>query len=363
MANRDLIAIGTSAGGFDALLRLARMLPSNLPATVLVTIHLSPHFKSELDQILARVGPLPARFVREGEKYKKGHIYIAPPDRHLLVDGDQLWLGSGARENNTRPAIDPMLRSAALCCGARSIGVVLTGTQGDGAAGLWSLDQCGGFSVVQDPKDAAFADMPLNALTRVKPTHVVALDDMAALLNELAHQPAGSPVKPPPSLAFEVDVARGASSGMGDMDHVGRRSVLTCPDCNGVMWETDEGELVRFCCHVGHACVAELMSLALDENMRALANTVRALEERLTLAHNLQEQAERNRHRLIAENWRQKAAEYDENLEIVRAAIRRMNDLKRMPKRLSPNEAALPPRGQVISWPYHGFKAAISIRG
>jgi len=152
MSNRDLIAIGTSAGGVEALLKLAAKLTPDVPATILVTIHLAAQFRSELDRLLSRAGPVPAHFARDGEKYRRGTIYLAPPDRHLLIDGERLYLGSGARENNVRPAIDPMLRSAAICCGARAIGVVLTGTLDDGASGLWAIEQCGGVTVVQDPE-------------------------------------------------------------------------------------------------------------------------------------------------------------------------------------------------------------------
>jgi two-component system chemotaxis response regulator CheB len=285
LGNRDLIVIGTSAGGVEALLQIARGLAPDLPAAVLITIHMSPHFRSEMDSLLSRAGPLPAFFPGEGEPCRKGHIYVAPPDRHLLVVGERFRLGKGPRENNTRPAIDPRLRSAAVCCGSRSIGVVLTGTLGDGASGLWAVQQCGGITVVQDPQDAAFADMPLNALSRLKPDHVVPLAEIPGLLHSLAQQPAGEPVRAPATVAFEVDIASGEMAEMEEMDRLGRRSVLTCPDCQGVMWEIDEGDLVRFRCHVGHAYTAELMSLAFDENLRrGLASALRALEERLALA-------------------------------------------------------------------------------
>lgn len=186
MGNRDLIAIGTSAGGVEALIRLARKFEPDMPACVLVTIHLSSQFRSSLDEILTRAGPLPAHFASDGQAYRKGHIYIAPPDRHLLLDGERLVLGSGPRENSSRPAIDPMLRSVAACCGARSIGVVMTGTLGDGASGLRAVQHCGGLTVVQDPKDAAFPEMPMNALERTSPDHVVTLADMPRLLDGLA---------------------------------------------------------------------------------------------------------------------------------------------------------------------------------
>ena len=328
MANRDILAIGTSAGGVEALLFLAKNLQSDLPASVLLTIHLPSHATSALDDILSSAGALPAQFAQDGEKLRKSRIYIAPPDRHLIVDGDRLSLGEGPRENNSRPAIDPMMRSAAVCCGSRSIGVVLTGTLGDGASGLWTIRAAGGLTVVQDPKDAAFAEMPLTALNRAKPDHVVRLKDMPGLLSSLAHEPAGQTKSLPRSMQYAVEIARTGRGSMEEMEQVGRRSVLACPDCGGVMWEIDEGELSRFRCHVGHTYTAEVMSLALDENLRrALASALRALEERVALAQKLYNQAKTSGHRLLAENWAAKLNEFQTEMDIIRGSIRRMDRL------------------------------------
>jgi two-component system, chemotaxis family, protein-glutamate methylesterase/glutaminase len=328
MANRDVVAIGTSAGGVEALLFLAKAFHRDFPASVLVTIHLPSNRRSSFDEVLGRAGPLPASFAVDGERLKKGRIYIAPPDRHLIVDGDRLSLGSGPRENNARPAIDPMMRSTAVCCGFRSIGVVLTGTLGDGASGLWALKQCGGITVVQDPKDAAFAEMPMTALNRANPDHVVRLADVPALLHGLAHQPAAEPVAASRSTKFEVAIARDGRGNMDEMDHLGRRSVLACPDCGGVMWEIDEGELVRYRCHVGHTYTAEVMSVALDDSLRrALAAALRALEERVALARKLYWQAVNSGHRLLAESWSQKARECEREMEVIRASMQRVDQL------------------------------------
>ena len=328
MANRDIIAIGTSAGGVEALIFVVARLQRNFPASVLVTIHLPSYSRSSLDEVLTGAGPLPAAFAKDGDVLRKSHIYIAPPDRHLLVDGDSILLGEGPRENNARPAIDPMLRSAAVCCGSRATGVVLTGTLGDGASGLWTIHQAGGITVVQDPNDAAFAEMPLTALNRAKPDHVVALENIPALLTKLAHEPAGEAKAMPRSVKYEVEIARTGRSDMDHMDEFGRRSVLACPDCGGVMWEIDEGELSRFGCHVGHNYTAELMSLALDDNLRrALASASRALEERTALGRKLYSQARSAGHRLLAETWRAKVKELEREAEIIRNSTRRMDQL------------------------------------
>jgi two-component system, chemotaxis family, protein-glutamate methylesterase/glutaminase len=268
MANRDILAIGTSAGGFNALRLLAREFPRDLPATVLVVIHLPAGIESHLDAVLTQSGPLTASFARNGETMERGRIYIAPPACHLLVDDDRLRLGDGPRENHVRPAIDPLFRSAAVCCGHRTIGVVLTGTMGDGASGLQALKECGGLTVVQDPSDAAFAEMPATALRLAKPDHVAELRAMPELLAQLVQRPAGPPVQAPERVKYEVDIARNGHSSMSTMDRIGRRSVMSCPDCNGVLWEIDEDDVVRYRCHVGHAYTAELLSLALDDNPR-----------------------------------------------------------------------------------------------
>ncbi len=328
MANRDIVAIGTSAGGVEALVFLASNLKRDLPASILLTIHLPMDARSALDEVLARAGPLPAAFAKDGDVLAKSHIYIAPPDRHLIVDGDRLALGGGPRENNARPAIDPMLRSAAVCCGSRTVGVVLTGTLGDGASGLWTIHQAGGITVVQDPKNAAFAEMPLAALNRAKPDHVVRLKEMPDLLMSLVHQPASEAKALPRSVRYEVEIARTGQSDMDHMDEFGRRSVLACPDCGGVMWEIDEGDLSRFRCHVGHTYTAEVMSLALDESMRrALASAVRALEERAALARKLYQQAKNSGHRLLAETWAAKMREFEHETDIIRNSTRRMDRL------------------------------------
>jgi len=227
MAYHDIMAIGTSAGGVEALLFLAKAFPPNFPATILITIHLPSHFRSSLDEILTGAGPLLASFAQDGEAIKKGRIYIAPPGCHLLIDGDQLVLGTGPRENNFRPAIDPMLRSAAVCCGHRTVGVVLTGTQSDGASGLWALSRCGGMTVVQDPHDATFPEMPMAALNRARPFHVVRLAQMPALLEKLVHLPAGETLPVPEQIRFDVEVAKNGNSSTSDMDRFGRRSILS----------------------------------------------------------------------------------------------------------------------------------------
>ncbi|NEU99535.1 chemotaxis protein CheB [Bradyrhizobium uaiense] len=328
MTNRDVLAIGTSAGGFEALRFLAGEFSRDFPASVVVTIHLSSQFRSELDAILTQAGPLPASFAVDGERLERSRLYIAPAERHLILESGHLRLGSGPRENNARPSLDPLFRSAALCCGPRTVGAVLTGTLGDGAAGLSTLKQCGGITVVQDPSDAAFPEMPTTALARSHPDHVVGLTGMPALFETLARQPAGQAMPIPGNLQYEVDIASGGRSSMHEMDRIGRRSVLACPDCHGVMWEFDDGELVRYRCHEGHAYSAEVMSLALDDNLRrAFGIALQALDERVALARKLEAQASTGGQTRVAKSWAAKAAEFEAEAKVIRDSIRRTDEI------------------------------------
>jgi two-component system, chemotaxis family, protein-glutamate methylesterase/glutaminase len=311
-----------------ALRRLASEFPRDWPGSILIVIHLSSQFRSTLDAILAQAGPLPASFARDGERIDRGRIYIAPPGRHLLLDRDTLHLGDGPRENNSRPAIDPLFRSVGLCCGGRAVGVVLTGTLGDGSSGLQALKQCGGVTVVQDPEDAAFPEMPVTALNRACVDHIVGLAGMAALLADLVRQPAGPLVEAPENLKHEVEIARSGHSTIARMDHLGRRSVVTCPDCHGVMWEVEDGDVIRYRCHTGHAYIADLMSLRLDENLsRALGSALRALEERVTVARNLERHATEHGRTRTAESWAHKANELEKEADIIRQSIRRIDGI------------------------------------
>lgn len=326
LAERDTVAIGTSAGGVEALRYLASRLSPDFPATILVVIHIG--FRSSLDAILSSAGPLPATFGKDGETIGPGHIYIGPPGKHLLLEDRKLRLGTGPPENSSKPAIDPLFRSVALCCGSRSIGVVLTGALGDGSSGLWALKECGGISVVQDPEDAAFPGMPRSALSRGKIDFVEKLGDLPGLLEALVHHPAGPPVVPPHRLRFEVEVAKQGLSKMSELDRIGRRSVIACPDCHGVMWEIEDGDAPRYRCHVGHAYSAEFLELALDANLnRALASAQRALEERTAVSRSLEQQAIDRGRLELARSWSRRAEDFEREGEIIRDAITRLDEM------------------------------------
>jgi two-component system chemotaxis response regulator CheB len=204
-ATHDLVVIGASAGGLHALQTLMAGLPAELPAAVLIVLHLGN--ASHLAHILGRAGHLPVRDAANGEPIKRGQIYVAPPGVHLLVHDGHLLLRRGPRENMCRPAIDPLFRSAAATYGSRAIAVVLSGALNDGAAGLDAVKRCGGLAVVQDPEDATVPDMPRSALRRVAVDHCLPIAEMADLLTRLVAAPAGEASDIPLSVKVEAAMA------------------------------------------------------------------------------------------------------------------------------------------------------------
>jgi two-component system chemotaxis response regulator CheB len=297
MAHHDIVVIGASAGGVEALTRLVRDLPPGLPASLFVVCHLPPSHRSVLSDILSRSGPLLATFAIDGEEFHPGHIYLAPPDYHLLLgEGQRVRLNRGPRENRHRPAVDPLFRSAAQLYGRRVIGVVLSGGLNDGAAGLLAVRAAGGLAIVQDPSDAEVSAMPINAARIAGADHSVPLDRLGPLLVELILQSLRKPGGSAMTDAFEKmpDLVNADMSEQVRNERRGRVSVYTCPECGGALWQVDESQLVQFRCHVGHVYNGEtLLEDQAGALEAALWTAVRTFKERYLLAHQLAEQEKR----------------------------------------------------------------------
>jgi two-component system chemotaxis response regulator CheB len=294
VVQRDVIVVGASAGGVQALQALVSQLPPELPASVLVVLHLMSAGTSVLDSILGRAGDLPVSQARDGEPLERGHIYVAPPDFHMLLRGPNIHLSAGPRENGHRPAIDPLFRSAARAYGRRVVGVILSGTLDDGTDGLAMIKSRGGATVVQDPDDAAYGDMPRNAIDYVGPDRIEPLARMGSIIFELLDPP----LQPPPDdgvadpTAQQVDLVE---VEFGREEPVGDPTLITCPDCGGVMLERTDNDVVRFACQVGHAYSPESLGEQQGEALEhAFWNAIRTLEERSDLLERMARRADRN---------------------------------------------------------------------
>jgi two-component system chemotaxis response regulator CheB len=285
MPTRDIIVIGSSAGGVEALQRLCAALPADLPAAVFIAQHLSPSARSVLPQLLDKVGPLRALSPVDGQAIEPGHIYVGAPDHHMLIRPGKVLMRRGPYENRTRPAANALFRSAAIHCGGRVTGVVLTGLLDDGTDGLIAIKAAGGLSIVQHPDDAEWPSMPRNALKRDHVDHAVPLAEIGALLAGLAGETAGPSVPLPEEYLTEDRIAAQEFAVMEpEINTPGSPSHISCPDCGGVLNHIQTQDEVRFRCQVGHAFTPlGLAGAQSSELERALGIAVRTHRDRIRL--------------------------------------------------------------------------------
>jgi two-component system chemotaxis response regulator CheB len=291
VAHRNVIVVGASLGGHEALAALIGTVPADLNAAVFVVMHVAPDAPNILGQLLERVSPFPAAPAVDGEPIAPNRIYVAVPDRHLMIEGDRVRLSRGPRESHARPSIDVLFRSAAFHRGPRAIGIVLTGTLDDGTAGLWAINDRGGIAIVQAPTEAPYPSMPMSAIRHVDVDHVLEVAAMGTVLRELTHEdlsvPEGADM-PSKSLEIESRIALGDVALQQGVRALGQPSFHTCPDCHGSMIAIKEGDLARFRCHTGHGYTAAALHqrgmLEVDETLwGALAQ----LEEQEVLLQDL----------------------------------------------------------------------------
>ncbi|HWN45240.1 MAG TPA: chemotaxis protein CheB [Thermoanaerobaculia bacterium] len=285
MASRDIILIGASAGGVQALSELVGGLPADLPAAVFIVLHVSPYGRSAMPVILSRAGNLPAVHATDGEPIQMGRIYVAPPDQHLVLQDGFVRLSRAATENAQRPAVDVLFRTAAQAYGRRAIGVVLTGNLDDGTAGLAVVKRHGGTAVVQDPEEADYPSMPQSAIANVDVDHVLPLAGIAPILVELIREPLEEPEpREPEGLDMKEELEHGQ-----DHEEQGVPSDLTCPDCGGSLRESRVEDIVHFRCRTGHAYSPETLLVKQDDVVEAaLWAAVRSLLENAALARRME---------------------------------------------------------------------------
>jgi two-component system chemotaxis response regulator CheB len=323
MNRRDVIVIGGSSGATAPLKQLLSRLPADLPAAVFVVLHIPAHGIGILSTVAQAAGPL--RVVEAGQDMpiQNGYVYLAAPDRHLMLAQGRIRLGRGPRENMVRPAIDPLFRSAALHYGPRVIGVVLSGLLSDGASGLNAIKRCGGTALVQDPADAIADEMPRRALEVTDVDLCVPAGRIGDVLADLVDQPPGTALPVPPEIALEVAIAAGDGLDSETLSNIATPAALTCPSCGGVLSNVKANPL-RFRCQVGHAFTAD--SLAKEQEWRvdeALRVALRIIQERAELVHRMAEEGRATGRRAVAEMYDARAAEYRGYAEMIRKAVLR----------------------------------------
>ncbi|GMA15799.1 chemotaxis protein CheB [Deinococcus metallilatus] len=298
MPQFPVVVVGASAGGVEPLKEVVAALPPDFPGAVFVVLHIPPYSPSHLPHILSQAGPLPALHPEDGEPVLPGHIYVAPPDHHLLVEGNQVGVKNGPKENRFRPSVDALFRSAAYTCGAGVIGVVLSGVLDDGASGLWTVKRRGGLTVVQDPADAQFDSMPVSALEYVDVDYSLPAAEIGGLLAGLVGAGPSPEAEVPMSeeenrqLEVEVQIAAGGHALRLGLTDLGQPSPFSCPECQGVLYTLKDGTVTRFRCHTGHAYSMEALLTEVSEDIEGkLYQTLRAMEEGVMLLRRMGEQA------------------------------------------------------------------------
>lgn len=326
MEKRNIIVIGASAGGFEAIRELVAELPRDLNAAIFIVWHMSPNVTGVLPLVLNREKTVLASNAIDNEPIVFNRIYVAPPDRHLILENGYIRVTRGPKENRFRPAVDPLFRSAAYIYGNRVIGIVLSGALDDGTAGLWTIKSRGGIAVVQDPRDAEVSSMPEHALEAVEVDYRLPVSKMAALLARLTAEEVSTTketdMNDDEKTAREVQIAiqdGGLEKGLMDF---GEPTHYACPECHGVLSSIRDGDIIRYRCHTGHAYSADSLLTSITEKIEdSLWNAIRGAEESILMLNSLGDHyAEKNQPKLAAMYFK-KAKEAEGRAQLVRQAV------------------------------------------
>lgn len=332
MPNRDIIVIGGSSGATAPLKHILGRLPVDVPAAVLVVLHVPARGIGILSGVASVAGRLPVKQAANGLPIENGTVYLAAPDHHLLIAEGHLILGRGPRENLVRPAIDPLFRSAALHYGPRVIGVVLSGLLSDGAAGLNAIKRCGGLAVVQHPLEAVADEMPRRAMEASSVDFCLPGSEIGDVLAGLAKGEAGVAGPVPPDIRLEVEIAAGERIDSETLTRIAAPAALTCPSCGGVLSSLKVDKSLRFRCQVGHAfgpdVLAKEQESRVDEAMRV---ALRIIDERAELVARMADDARQSGRTAIAQMYASRAIEYRGHADMIRQVVLQSLDPLRLP--------------------------------
>lgn len=283
---KRIVVIGASAGGLQVVTKLVSSFPTNFETAVFIVLHLSKNSVGEvIVQHLQRHTKMVCSMPKNGDKVKTGHVYIAPPDHHMLLTNDgTIGINNGPNENRWRPSIDVLFRSAAVHYTSGVIGIVLSGLLDDGTSGSWAIKQSGGVCIVQEPTEAEFSDMPANVLNNVDVDFQVPIADMAYILADLLSKPASESVEAPEEVRMEAEMTEKLSNDIDTLEKIADHSRFICPDCGGGLWKIKKDGVHRYRCHTGHVYTEKVLLQNQNEQIEeSIWVSVRLLEERRNL--------------------------------------------------------------------------------
>ncbi|MBV8528125.1 MAG: chemotaxis protein CheB [Candidatus Dormibacteraeota bacterium] len=325
-APRKLLVIGGSAGAIEPLLQLVEKLPADAGVAAAVVVHRPSHRPSSLTTLVNNHAPFPAVEPSDGDPLQADHVYVAPPDYHLEIGADSLGVNPGPKINSQRPAIDVLFRTAASVYREAAVGVVLSGTLDDGASGLLAICRAGGAGLVQDPGEAEFGDMPDAALQRAPCAQAFPTDrlgDEVARLLSLDGESPGERERVPMTTPRHLE-RPGADEGnvLGRADVRGTPVGVTCPDCGGSLWLSDDADDPTVTCRVGHSFSPDtLLQLQSDRLDRALWAALRSLEEQVAATKFLEDMNRRNGQAAAASRHRARREVVEEQVAAMRTFV------------------------------------------
>lgn len=347
MTSDQVVLIGGSAGAIPSILEICRNLPKSFTVPICIVIHMHPDSKSALPMLLESASGISSKHAEDQDILEPRTIYVAPPDRHMLLEGGRIFIHRGAHENRSRPAIDPLFRSAALTYGTNVVAVLLSGYLDDGAAGLLAVKREGGRIIVQDPNDTIYGDMPANALEVVRADFVLPLQDIPRAIVQMAERIQG--IKSPRPSALEVEnaeenVRTNVANGDGVEYMQGKPSTFSCPQCSGSLWEIQDGQMIRYRCHEGHAYAPKSLIAGQNDALEnALWTALRALDDKIALQQRLLRRAEQLDQHLAARKYMDTIEHTDVHAHYIRQILKtgsgNLFESQPAKKTVDPNEA------------------------
>lgn len=340
MEKRNIIVMGGSTGGFEAFKKIIQNLPPDLDAAIFIVWHMSPDLRGILPEVLNKLNTIKASNAYDNEPIVTNHIYVAPPDHHMLIEYGRIRVTHGPKENRFRPAIDPLFRSAAYVYGNRVIGVILSGGLDDGTAGLWRVKFTGGLAIVQDPADAEVSSMPENALREVIVDYCVPLNDIASILIGSSQELVGNAeLIKDDKTKIEINIAAQKNAlEEGSLD-IGILSPYTCPECQGVLSKIIDGDLSRYRCHTGHAYSADTLLASITEKIEdSLYSAIRGMDESILLLNHIGDHYAEINQPQLASAYFKKAKQALERSNPVRAAVQQHEQLSKIKLLNEPDE-------------------------
>ena len=282
---KNIITIGASAGGLEAVTRLVKTFRSDIDAAIFIVIHLSTISRADvISEIIQNDTTLNCVIPYDQQEIENRTIYLAPTDHHMLLEKGYIRITKGSTENHYRPSIDVLFRSAATSYTACVTGIVLTGLLDDGTSGMNAIKRCGGTCIVQAPEDAAFPDMPNSVLKNINVDYSVPITGMADILDNLYSQAACQELEVPADIKLETEIAKRVTTNVSDLSQLGDFTPFTCPDCGGAMVKVDSDTVTRYRCYTGHAFTEKFLETEqLKRIEESLWVSIRMMEERKNL--------------------------------------------------------------------------------